>query len=216
MKRVIIGVAATLLLVGVPVGIRPALADVSPAAVNAGFVDYEVNDTHHQHALSSFSLPSAYYKRSGETEEFGLKTGASNRVEHDTDKHYTTGTKTFQGDLQVFRGISQQSVVQIFGGGPGGPILMIKCYGRNNGSLVVTRDSTKNMITNAFSAGKIRIKLVHNTSSHKLTVYVNGAQKWTGSDAGSSYKGGYNVKYGLYGSFNSATHTIWSNVTLTG
>ncbi len=106
--------------------------------------------------------------------------------------------------------------MQIFGGGPGGPILMIKCYGRNNGSLVVTRDSAKNMITNAFSAGRIRLKLVHNTGSHKLTVYVNGAQKWTGSDAGSSYKGGYNVKYGLYGSFNAPTRTIWSNVTITG
>ena len=121
MKRVIIGVAASLVLVGVPVGIRPALADVSPAAVNSGFVDYEVNDQHHRHALSSFSLPSAYYTRRSGSEEFGLKTGASNRVEHDADNHYKTGTKTFQGDLQVFPGISQQSVVQIFGGGSGGP-----------------------------------------------------------------------------------------------
>jgi hypothetical protein len=213
MKRVVIGVVAGLLLVGIPVGVsaRPALADV-----NSGFIDYEVNAKHHQHALSSFSLPSAYYTKRSGAEEFGLKTSASNRVEHDTDNHYKTGTKQFQGDLQVFPGISQQSVVQIFGGGSGGPILMIKCYGRNNGSLVVTRDTSKNMITNAFAAGKIRIKLVHNTGSHKLTVYVNGAQKWTGSDAGTSYKGSYNVKYGLYGSFNAPTHTIWSNVTISG
>jgi hypothetical protein len=47
-------------------------------------------------------------------------------------------------------------------------------------------------------------------------VYINGAQTWTGSDAGSSYKGNYNIKYGLYGSFNAPTHTIWSSVTITG
>jgi hypothetical protein len=179
-----------------------------------GFVDYEVNVKHQRHDLSSFSLPSVYYRKAGDTEEFGLKTGASNRVEHDTDDHYRSGRHEFQGDVQVFPGISQQSVVQIFGGGSGGPILMIKGYGREGGSLVLTRNTGDNLITNAFKAGKIRVRLVHDVGAHRMTIYINGAQKWTGADAGSGYSGGYNVKYGLYGSFSAPTHTVWSNVTL--
>jgi len=184
------------------------------AAAPGGYIDYEVDGKHRRHAISSFDLPSAWYSRSGNREEFGLRNGNSNRMEHDTDDHYRSGRKVFQGDVEVFRGISMQSIVQIFGGGKGGPILMIKVYGRNNGSLVLTRDTSKNMITNAFTAGKINIRLVHDVGAHRMWVYLNGSQKWTGPDAGSSYKGGYNVKYGLYGSFVARTHTVWSDVTL--
>jgi hypothetical protein len=186
----------------------------TPALVTSGFIDYEVGDKHHRHDLTSFSLPSAYYTRVGDSEEFGLRTGASNRVEHDTDVHYRSGVRQFDGDLQVFPGISRQSVVQIFGGGRGGPILMIKAYGRNNGSLVVTRDTSHNLITDAFGAGPIHVRLVHDVDAHRLTISINGVQKWSGPDGGPSYTGGYNIKYGLYGTFSAPTHTIWSGVTM--
>src|ERR1043166_9801463 len=74
-----------------------------------GFIDYEVNDSHHQHSLSSFSLTSCYYTRGTSSETFGLKTSASNRVEHDTDSHYQSGRRQFQGDLKIYSGISNQS-----------------------------------------------------------------------------------------------------------
>src|SRR4051794_28414471 len=189
-------VGAAIAVHAVPAGARTA------AAAPGGFIDYQVGGEHKRHDISSFSLPSAYYKKSGDTEEFGLRTGSSNRIEHDTDDHYKSGRHEFQGDLQVFPGISQQSVVQIFGGGKGGPILMIKVYGREGGSLVLTRNTAGNLLTNAFKAGKIRIRLVHDVGAHRMTVYINGAQRWTGADAGSGYSGGYNVKYGLYGGFS--------------
>jgi hypothetical protein len=218
------GSAVTALVVaGAVIAVGQGQASAGPAPVAqpmsnhsmapGGYIDYQVNGKHHRHEISSFSIPSAYYKKTGNREEFGLKTGASNRMEHDTDHHYKSGRRQFQGELEVFSGISQQSVVQIFGGGSGGPILMIKCYGRNNGSLVVTRDTSRNLITNAFSAGKISVRLTHDVRAHRLAIYINGAQKWTGSDAGPSYPGGYNVKYGLYGTFKAATHTVWSDVT---
>jgi hypothetical protein len=200
----------------------PFLAYPAPAEIGTGwrsmpvggYIDYEVDGKHRRHSVSSFTIPSAYYTRSGSSEEFGLKTGTSNRVEHDTDSHYKTGRRQFQGDLRIFPGISQQSVVQIFGGGSGGPILMIKAYGRNNGSLVVTRDTGENLITNGFSGAKIRVNLIHEVGAHRLSIYINGTRKWTGPDAGSSYKGGYNLKYGLYGSFKAPTHTVWSDVQM--
>jgi hypothetical protein len=215
MRQALFAVSAAVLLIGgsaYPAGAR-ADAQWRPMAVG-GFIDYQVNGKHQRHAVSSFSIPSAYYKLSGGTEEFGLKTGASNRMEHDTDDHYSSGRRQFEGDLQIRPGISQQSVVQVFGGGPGGPILMIKAYGRENGSLVITRDTSKNLITNGFNGAKIRVRIVHDVGAHKLTVSINGAQKWSGADAGKSYDGGYNIKYGLYGSFNSATHTVWTGVTI--
>jgi hypothetical protein len=205
--------AALTVLFGAALALHAGTAGAASAAPG-GFIDYQVGGKHQRHAISSFSLPSAYYTKSGDTEEFGLKTGSSNRMEHDTDNHYKSGRHEFQGDLQVFPGISQQSVVQIFGGGKGGPSLMIKVYGREGGSLVLTKNTADNLLTNAFKAGKIRVRLVHDVGAHKMTIYLNGAQKWTGADAGSGYSGGYNVKYGLYGSFSAPTHTVWSNVTL--
>jgi hypothetical protein len=216
MKRSVLGVLVVGLLL-VPLSAPPAPAEIGSGWVSmpvGGYIDYQVEGKHHRHDLSSFRLPSAYYARSGGSEEFGLETSQSNRMEHDTNHHYNKGRRQFQGDLRVFPGISQQSVVQIFGGGPGGPILMIKCYGRNNGSLVVTRDTSKNMITNAFTAGKIRVNLIHDVDDDRLSIYINGSQKWTGPDAGSSYRGSYNIKYGLYGTFRSRTHTVWSDVKM--
>jgi hypothetical protein len=179
-----------------------------------GFVDYEVSDKHQHHELSSFSLPSVYYSRSASTETFGLTTGISNRIEHDTDDHYTSGRREFDGDVQIFPGISQQSIVQVFGRPGGGPILMIKAYGRDNGSLVVTRDTSSDLISNAFAGATIHVRILHDVGTHLLTVWINGVRKWSGADAGTAYTGGYNIKYGLYGTFVAPTHTVWSNVRI--
>src|SRR2546423_1794648 len=83
--------------------------------------------------------------------------------------------------------------------GRGGPICMIKGYGRDNGSLVCTRDTSRDLINNLFNGQSVRVNIVHDTGAHKITVYINGAQQWTGADAGTSYTGSYNFKYGLYG-----------------
>src|SRR5581483_3277487 len=40
----------------------------------------------------------------------------------------------------------------------------------------------------------------------------NNVLKWSGADGGTSYTGSYNIKYGLYGTFNASTKTIWTNV----
>jgi hypothetical protein len=184
----------------------------SQFGLSGDFIDYEVSDVHHQHSVSSFSLPSMYYTISGSTETFGLVTSDSNRVEHDSNSHFNTGTRQFEGYLQIFPGISQQSVVQDFGGGSGGPICMIKAYGRMNGSLVTTRDTSLNLITNLFNGQTVRVNVIHDTGKHMIYIYINGVQKWSGADAGTSYTGSYNFKYGLYGTFNAATHTVWNNV----
>jgi len=184
----------------------------SQFGLSTDFIDYEVADAHHQHSVSSFSLPSCYYTLSGSTETFGLTTSDSNRIEHDSDHHFNAGTVQFEGYLNTFPGISQQSVVQDFGGGSGGPICMIKGYGRMNGSLVVTRDTSLNLITNMFSGITARVNIIHDTGKHMIYVYINGTKKWEGADAGTSYTGSYNFKYGLYGTFNASTHTVWNNV----
>jgi len=184
----------------------------SPFSLSSDFIDYEVADAHHQHSVSSFSLPSCFYTLSGSTETFGLTTSDSNRIEHDTSHHFNTGTVQFEGYLNLFPGISQQSVVQDFGGGSGGPICMIKGYGRMNGSLVVTRNTSINLITNMFSGITARVNVIHDTVKGMIYIYINGVKKWEGADAGSSYTGSYNFKYGLYGTFNASTKTVWNNV----
>jgi hypothetical protein len=184
----------------------------SQFSLGTDFIDYEVADQHHQHSVSSFTLPSCYYTASGSTETFGLTTSDSNRIEHDSDHHFNTGTVQFEGYLNIFPGISQQSVVQDFGGGSGGPICMIKGYGRMNGSLVCTRDTSFNLITNLFSGITARVNVIHDTGKGMIYIYINGVKRWEGADAGSTYTGSYNFKYGLYGTFNASTHTAWNNV----
>jgi hypothetical protein len=174
-----------------------------------GFIDYEVNDVHYQHNLSSFSLPSVYYTKGSTSETFGLTTSASNRAEHDTDSHYTSGSRQFQGDLQIFSGISDQSCVQIFDGTASGPILMLKGYGSSNGTLKKQGGSVV-VATGCFGQTE-RVNIIHDLNANTLTVYINGSQKWSG---GGGLGDSFNLKYGLYGSFTASTHTVWSNVKM--
>ena len=176
-------------------------------ALSGDFIDYEVSDVHYQHSVSSFSLPSVYYTGSGSTETFGLTTSGSNRVEHDSNSHYSSGSRQFEGYLQIFSGISEQSCVQIFDGTASGPILMIKGYGASNGTLRKQGGSVT-LATDCF--GKtFRVNIIHDLNADTLSVYLDGTQLWTGSGG---VGGSFNVKYGLYGTFNASTKTIWSNV----
>jgi len=204
------------LLTALLLAAAPARAQIgsgwSQFSLSGDFIDYEVADVHHQHSISSFSLSSCYYTKGSTWEKFGLTTSDSNRIEHDSNHHFNTGSVQFQGDLVIHPGISQQSVVQDFGGGSGGPICMIKGYGRDNGALVCTRDTSHDLINNLFNGQSVRVNVVHDTGAHKITIYINGTQKWSGADAGSSYTGSYNFKYGLYGTFNASTYTYWANV----
>jgi len=174
-----------------------------------GFIDYEVDDVHHQHSISSFSLTSMYYTKGTSSETFGLKTSHSNRVEHDTDSHYSSVRRQFQGNLQIFSGISDQSCVQIFNAPASGPILMIKGYGSSSGTLKKQGGSVV-IATGCFGVTE-RINLIHDLNANTMAVYVNGSKKWSG---GGGAGGSFNLKYGLYGSFNSATKTIWSSVKM--
>jgi len=174
-----------------------------------GFLDYEVSDKHFQHNLTSFSLPSVYYTNAAGSESFGLTTSGSNRAEHDTDSHYNSGSRQFQGDLQIFSGISDQSTVQIFNAPASGPILMLKAYGSNNGKLEKQGGSVV-VAQNCFGQTE-RVNIIHDLNANTLTLYINGSQVWSG---GGGLGGSFNFKYGLYGSFNASTHTVWSNVQM--
>jgi len=174
-----------------------------------GFIDYEVSDQHHQHNLTSFTLPSVYYDNAPPSETFGFTTSSSNRCEHDTDSHYQTGSRQFQGDLQLFQGISNQSVLQIFDGTKSGPIIMLKGYGSNNGTLEKQGGSV--VLTTGCFGRTLRINVIHDLNANTLEVYINGSKVYSGGGgAGDSF----NLKYGLYGSFVNQTHTTWSNVKM--
>jgi hypothetical protein len=180
----------------------------SSLTLSGDFIDYEVNDQHSQHNTTSFSAGGMFYINDGSgNETFGLTNSASNRVEHDSNHHYTSGSIQFEGILQMRSGISDQSCVQIFDGTASGPILMLKGYGKNNGTLEKQGGSVV-VATNCF-ATTLRVNLIHDLNANTLTVYINGIQQWTG---GGGLGDSFNIKYGLYGSFTAATSTTWSNV----
>ena len=207
-KRLMQGALLGMLLVSASVA-RAQIGSGWSSMSIGGFIDYEVDDVHHQHSVSSFSLSSCYYTKGTSSETFGLKTSHSNRVEHDTDSHYSSGKRQFQGNLQIFSGISSQSTVQIFNGKASGPILMIKGYGSDGGKLEKQGGSVV-IATSCFGTTK-RINIIHDLNANTMAVYVNGTKKWSGSGG---VGGSFNLKYGLYGSFNSSTKTIWSSVKM--
>ena len=176
-------------------------------SLSADFIDYEVNDQHFQHAVSSFAAGGMYYTNSGGSETFGLVAANSNRIEHDSNSHYQSGKRQFEGYLQIFPGISQQSCVQIFNAPASGPLMMIKGFGSNNGTLR-QEGSGATLATSCFGQ-TFRINIIHDVDADTLTIYMNGTQAWTGAGGAG---GSFNLKYGLYGTFNSSTKTIWSNV----
>jgi len=186
-----------------------------------GYIDVQSSGNHTQHDVNtSFTFNGARYTTvngDGALKRFELISTASNRVEHDSDYHYdnVSGKTQFEGEVQIFPGVSQQSVVQVFGGGAGGPALMIKGYGRNNGSLVLTKNTSVDLITDCFSGKWVKINIIHDVSAHHMELYINGALAWEGADSGSGYTGGYNIKYGLYGSLTAASAKVeWRNVKI--
>jgi len=176
-----------------------------------GYIDYELYDVHHQHSLTSFvdSPATMYYDTAGSSETFGLSTSSSNRVEHNTDAYYTSGSRQFQGDLQMYPGISNQCCLQIFNETNSGPIIMLQGTGANNGTLR-KQSGAIDLATNCF-ARSLHINVIHDLNANTITVYIDGVQVYVG---GGGLGSTFNLKYGLYGSFTNPTHTVWSNVKM--
>ncbi len=175
-------------------------------APGAAFVDIQCGGKHKRHAIASFTDRGAKFTRSGSTDTFQHLDTSCNRVEIDTNDHYKTGTHTFEGEVKI-GDVSGQSVVQIFNAPASGPILMIKAFSADGGTLKKEGGSVV-LITGA-KGDFVRIKIVHDLSANKLTVSVNGDEKFSGSGGNG---GSFNLKYGNYGT-GAPTEVQWRNVS---
>jgi hypothetical protein len=83
------------------------------------------------------------------------------------------------------------------------------------GSLALTKDTSKNLITNCFNGLQVKVDIVHDYPAHRMQLYINDGLKWEGRDAGTGYKGGYNIKYGVYGTLKGSSAKVeWRNVKM--
>jgi hypothetical protein len=179
--------------------------DTLPAPGGA-FVDIQCQHKHSHHPIQSFTSMGARFTEEGGVQTFEHLDTSCNRVEIDTNLHYTTGTHTFEGEVKIGP-VSGQSVVQIFNGRASGPIMMIKAYTGGGGTLRKLAGSVT-LVTGA-TGEWVRLRIVHDLSANSLEVFVNGDRRWSGSGGDG---GSFNLKYGDYGT-GAPTKVQWRNVS---
>ena len=176
------------------------------------YIDTQSMGRHARHPIASFTTSGARYEKDGTTETFELYDPSFNRVEHDTNYHYRTGKVQFEGTVQIYNGVNHQFIVQNFNAAGSGPIMALSAFSRDGG-VIIKQGGSVEVARNAFGRD-IRVNIVHDLDANTLTVFIDGVQAWTGS--GGAGGGGFNFKYGSYGSLNGSTSAKarWQNVQL--
>jgi len=176
------------------------------------YIDTQSMGTHARHPIATFTTTGARYDKTGDTETFELYDPSFNRVEHDTNYHYRTGRVQFEGTVQIYPGVNHQFIVQNFNAAGSGPILALSAYSTNNGRIVKQGGSVE-VVTSAFGRD-VKVNIIHDLDANTLVVYIDGKMAWSG--AGGQGGGGFNFKYGSYGSLNGSTSakSRWRNVQL--
>ena len=197
-------------------------AGVAHAQIGSGWTRYNLTqdyiDTqsmgrHMRHPVGvSFTTSGARYEASGTTETFELYDPSFNRVEHDTNYHYRTGSVQFEGTVEIFPGVNHQFIVQNFNAAGSGPIMALSAYSRNNGTIVKQGGSVE-VATNIFGK-RVKVNIIHDLDANTLAVYIDGRVAWQGG--GGAGGGGFNFKYGSYGSLNESrsAKARWENVQI--
>ena len=170
------------------------------------FIDYTKNGSHIHHDDSSFTDGGCYYDHTSNVRTFKILNSSCNRIEVQSDEHYTSGKRQMEGYVKI-SDISEQSIHQIFQNSSG-PIIMIKGYNGNNGTLKKQGGSV--VIATGVSGIYVRYNCINDISANSMKVYINGSLKWSGASApGSSF----NNKYGLYGTMVTSNPTVqWRDI----
>jgi hypothetical protein len=173
------------------------------------FIDTQSMGQHMRHPIASFTTSGARYDKSGDSETFELYDPSFNRVEHDTNHHYKTGKIQFEGTVQIYPGVNHQFIVQLFNAPASGPIMALSAYSRGNGTIVKQGGGVE-VATNVFGKD-VKVNIIHDLDANTLAVYVDGVRAWAG---GGGAGGGFNFKYGSYGSLNGSpsAKARWQNV----
>lgn len=177
-------------------------------APGGAFVDTECGDKHRRHGIDSFTYKGARFTKSGSVETYDHLDFSCNRVEIDTNTHYKSGRHTFEGDVKIVRVSAKTSVVQIFKGGSG-PVLMIR--GNSSSGGVLRSPGGGPTYASGIMNKWVSLRIVHDLPGDSLTVDVDGRRAYS-SNAKKGGGGGFNVKYGNYGT-GAPTTVQWRNVS---
>ena len=188
--------------IGIACGLISSLLLLGATAARADFIDYQVNGSHHQHGVSSFTSGGARYTKAGNLETFEHLNTTCNRVEHDTDVHYKTGVHTFTGDLKIGT-VTNTICVQIFNAPASGPIIFLRASSAAGGTL--KKYGGGQTVATGISGKFIAVKIVHDLNANTIKISINGSQK---INVAGGKGGSFNLKYGNYGT-GAPTKTQW-------
>lgn len=161
----------------------------SPAYSFDYFVDYP-RDKDGKSITSRAVISGGTYKLTVLKSDYSTYPGQDSgpRCEVRVRNNYTTGTHTFESNINIATGTGYVSIFQIF------PWNL-----RFNGGKLWTFGGVKsgNQVPDTtISFGKtFKLKTVHNTSTKNLDLYINGSKKWSETMGAGTF---YN-KFGPYG-----------------
>jgi hypothetical protein len=144
----------------------------------------------------------ATYRDSGGIETFTMRRG-DERSEMRVQNDYKTGINQFEGHVRVFAG-QGTSVHQVF------KFLMIVAYPNNGGEL--RQHSYQQLGTTGIFGKWVRVNTIHNTSTRKADIYIDGQLKGTMDDKDPDSPGGWYCKYGVYNT-SDFSQAEWRDVT---
>jgi MYXO-CTERM domain-containing protein len=194
-----------------PAAARAQIGDGwTPLTLDDDYIDTQSMGKHQRHPIASLTTSGARYIKEGDSETFELFDPSFNRVEHDSNHHYRTGKVQFEGIVQIYPGVNHQFIVQNFNAAGSGPIMALSAFSRDGG-VIIKQGGSVEVARNAFGRD-IRVNIIHDLDANTLAVYIDGLRAWAG--AGGQGGGGFNFKYGSYGSLNGSTSAKarWKNV----
>ncbi len=160
-------------------------------------------------APSSFSDAYISYKNSGGVRTFTFKNTTAGRVEIRVNNDYTSGQHQFEGYLNFSKPSSelsdyQDTIVNQDFGAATHAAWKLEVNKSSNGSLTAEGPT----IATGVYGQTLRVNVIHNMSTHRIQVYLNGSKKYDMADQGGS---SHYTKFGMYGG-HVVTHDTWKNV----
>jgi hypothetical protein len=180
-------------------------------------IQWETNNDYTTHPLKVDRTASDgvydYTGSASNIERFILKGSNVDRIEY-RGKNYTSGIYQLEGWLRVNdTATDEPTVAQCYHS------VLLKWYKRDGGTLRFHSASAfdgssaelrRDIITGARGQW-IKVNMIHNASTNRISVYINGSIKVDNHPAGDT--GTFYFKYGAYGSAGSDDETIeWRDV----
>lgn len=158
-----------------------------------------------QHNISAD--PGYYYSNSGGVETFRIS-GSCNRSEIHLTPNYTSGSRQFEGSVNVKSGANSSSVQQVMEINGSGDAHQIRVYNANGGYLKVLQNGVT--VATGVYGKYVRVNVINYGSTGSVETWINGSKKSTYNIG--QHPDGHYFKYGVYMHPENNPQVQWKSI----